>query len=127
VEDLQPRPQVPRARSLPGLLAALASEETLAMLYAVRFHDRTDRLATRERCLAAHIAWLAERRDRVLVAGSLRPEPGSAPVGGLWIVEADSRADVEAIYATDPFWTEGLRERVEIFFWSKALPGRVPV
>lgn len=97
------------------------------MLYAVRFHDRADRLATRERFLDAHVAWLAERRDRVLVAGSLRPEPGTAPVGGLWIVEAGSRAEVEALYATDPFWTEGLRERVEIHFWSKALPGRVPV
>ena len=97
------------------------------MLYAVRFHDRADSLATRERFLAAHIAWLAERRDSVLVAGSLRTEPGATPVGGLWIVEADSRADVEAIYATDPFWTEGLRERVEIFYWSKALPDRVPV
>jgi hypothetical protein len=97
------------------------------MLYAVRFHDRPDRLATRERFLAAHIAWLAERRDRVLVAGSLRTAPGTPPVGGLWILEADSRAEVEAIYATDPFWTEGLRERVEIHVWSKALPERVPV
>jgi uncharacterized protein YciI len=97
------------------------------MLYAVRFHDRADRLATRERFLAAHIAWLAERRDRVLVAGSLRSAPGTPPSAGLWIVEADSRAAVEAIYASDPFWTEGLRERVEIHFWSKALPERVPV
>lgn len=127
MEDLQPRAQVPRARSLPDLLAALASQIGPAMLYAVRFHDRADRLATRERFLAAHIAWLAERRDRVLVAGSLRDEPGTPPVGGLWVVEAESRADVEAIYATDPFWTEGLRERVEIDFWSKALPERVPV
>jgi uncharacterized protein YciI len=47
-----------------------------------------------------------------------------SPIAAL---EADSRAEVEAIYATDPFWTEGLRERVEIFFWSKALPERVPV
>ena len=97
------------------------------MLYAVRFHDRADRLATRERFLDAHVAWLDARRDRVLVAGSLRVEPGTAPVGGLWIVEAADRAEVEAIYASDPFWTEGLRERVEIHYWSKALPERVPV
>jgi uncharacterized protein YciI len=97
------------------------------MLYAVRFHDRADSLATRERFLAAHIAWLPS----VAIASSSRarcaPSRERLPVGGLWIVEADSRADVEAIYATDPFWTEGLRERVEIFFWSKALPERVPV
>jgi uncharacterized protein YciI len=99
----------------------------LTVLWAIRFHDRPDRLATRERHLAAHVAWLAERRARILVAGSLRGEPGAAPVGGLWIVEADSREEVERLYATDPFWTEGLRERVEIFFWSKALPEPVLV
>ena len=92
------------------------------MFYVVRFHDRADRLAVRERWLAAHVAWVGARRDRVLVAGSLRAAPGDAPVGGLWIVEAESRAEVEAIVATDPFWTEGLRERVEIWHWSKALP-----
>ena len=63
----------------------------------------------------------------ILVAGSLRAAPGDAPVGGLWVVEADTRDEAEAVYATDPFWTEGLRDRVEIHFWSKALPGRVPV
>ena len=97
------------------------------MLWAIRFHDRADRLATRERFLDAHVAWLAARRDRILVAGSLRSAPGTTPVGGLWVVEAGSRDEAEAIYATDPFWTEGLRERVEIHFWSKALPERVLV
>jgi uncharacterized protein YciI len=93
------------------------------MPYVVRFGDRADRLATSERWLRVRIAWRAERRDRILVAGSLRGEPGTPPVGGLWIVEAADRAEVETLYATDPFWIEGLRERVEIGFGSKALPG----
>jgi len=94
------------------------------MLYAVRFFDRPDRLAVRQKYLDAHVSWLDEHRDQILVGGSLRGAPGETPVGGLWIVEAESRQDVEKLFATDPFWVNGLRERYEIFFWSKAFPDR---
>ena len=98
------------------------------MLYAVRFFDRPDRLAVRQQYLKAHVAWLDEHRERILVGGSLRDAPGETPVGGLWIVEAESKKDVEELFATDPFWVNGLRERYEILFWSKAFPDRkVPV
>ena len=98
------------------------------MLHVVRFVDRADRLRTREEFLAAHLAWLEEHRDRVLVAGSLRRQAEASPVGGLWIVEAACTADVEALIHSDPFWTQGLRESFEILLWSKAFPGRlVPI
>ena len=44
------------------------------------------------------------------------------PVGGLWVVRAPDRAAVEALIATDPFTTGGLRAGWDIFHWSKALP-----
>ncbi len=97
------------------------------MLFLIRFTDKPDTLARRQALLDAHVAWLAGRRDTVLVAGSLRVEPGEAPVGGAWIVEAPGKADVEALYQTDPFFVHGLRERVEILHWSKALPERALV
>jgi uncharacterized protein YciI len=98
------------------------------MLYVVRFYDRTDRLTVRDQFLRAHVAWLDEHREQVLIGGSLRDAPGIPPVGGLWLVEAQSKAAVEELMKTDPFWVNGLRERYEIFFWSKAFPERkVPV
>lgn len=98
------------------------------MLYVVRFTDRADRKATRQQFLAEHIAWLDRHRDVVLVAGSLRPEPGADPVGGMWLVDAPDRQAIEALFQSDPFWVEGLRETYEILFWSKAFPDRkVPV
>lgn len=98
------------------------------MLYAIRFVDRPDRLETRRAQLAAHLEWLDRHRDRVLVAGSLRHDPAADPVGGLWIVEAASRDEADAIFRTDPFWVHGLRERYDLWFWSKAFPDRrVPV
>lgn len=97
------------------------------MLFAVLFTDKPGQAALRAEHLNAHIEWVAQHQDCVLVAGSLRTEPEAVPQGGLWIVEAASRADVQALLQTDPFWTCGLRAGVEILHWSKALEQRVLV
>lgn len=98
------------------------------MLFVVRFTDKPDRLATRREFLPAHIAWLDQHKDMILAAGSLRPEPGEEAVGGLWIVDAKDRRTIETLLLTDPFWVQGLRDRCEIMYWSKAFPDRrVPI
>ncbi len=90
------------------------------MLFVVHFTDKTNTFEIREKYLKDHISWLAERRDSVLVAGSLRDEPSSNPVGAFWVVEAESKQTVQEIYKSDPFWTSGMREKVEVYHWSKA-------
>ncbi|ULX55116.1 hypothetical protein A9P79_25045 [Cupriavidus taiwanensis] len=90
------------------------------MIFAVRFHDKSDRLALRNTFLQAHLDWLALHRDTILIAGSLREAPTEGAVGGLWIVRAADRSEVEALIQSDPFWTQGLRERVEIHSWHRA-------
>ena len=97
------------------------------MLFAVIFTDKPGQGALRATHLQAHIAWVEEHQHTVLVAGSLRVQPQDVPRGGLWIVEADSREDVLALMQTDPFWTCGLRQGVEVLHWSKALEGKVLV
>ena len=98
------------------------------MLYVVRFTDKPDRLATRKEFLPAHIAWLDQHKDMILVAGSLRPDHGEEAVGGLWVVDAKDRKTIETLLLTDPFWVQGLRDTCEIMYWSKAFPDRrVPV
>ena len=71
--------------------------------------------------MAAHMAWLESMRGRILVAGPLREAPESFPVGALWLVAADSRAEVEELFAHDPFWANGLRERCDILFFTAAV------
>jgi uncharacterized protein len=61
-------------------------------------------------------------KDQVLVAGSLRHEPADTPKGGLWVVEAASKEAVAELMKTDPFYTCGLRQSVEVLHWNKALP-----
>lgn len=94
------------------------------MLFAVLFQDNPGRGELRSVHLAAHIEWVARHPDLILVAGSLRSEPEDVPRGGLWVVEAASKADVCALIKSDPFSACGLRESFEVLHWSKAIPGR---
>ncbi|VFQ44171.1 YciI family protein [Desulfoluna butyratoxydans] len=90
------------------------------MLFVVRFTDKPDSQSLRETYLQAHIAWLDERRQTILVAGSIRDEPTSSPLGAFWVVEAESKSNVHELYKSDPFWTCGMREHVDVYHWSKA-------
>jgi uncharacterized protein YciI len=97
------------------------------MLFAVIFTDKPGHGALRAEHLKAHIEWVEEHKDAVLVAGSLRSEPEAAPKGGLWVVEAASKEAVIELMKSDPFYRCGLRQGVEVFHWSKALERRVLV
>lgn len=92
------------------------------MLFVIRFVDKPDNQEVRNKYLDAHIVWLDERRDSILAAGSLREELDSNPMGALWLVKTGSRSEAEKLFRSDPFWTNGLRESVEILHWSKAFP-----
>jgi uncharacterized protein len=91
------------------------------VLFVVLFTDKPAHGSLRAEYLDAHIRWVDEHKDKVLVAGSLRHEPADVPQGGLWVVEASSKESVFDLMKTDPFYTCGLRQSVEVLHWSKAL------
>lgn len=98
------------------------------MLFIARFTDKPGIAELRTKLFAAHLEWLDENKDKVLIPGALCPDVDGASVGGLWIIEASSTAEVEEIYQTDPFYTNGLREKIEVYFYKKAFPDRkVPI
>ncbi|MEJ8840455.1 YciI family protein [Ramlibacter sp. AN1133] len=97
------------------------------MLFAVIFTDKLGHGQLRAQYLEAHVRWVAQHQDSVLVAGSLRAHPEDVPKGGLWIVEAPSKAAVQELMTSDPFYTCGLRRNVEVLHWSKALERKVLV
>ena len=94
------------------------------MLFAVIFKDKHNSGELRKSHLAAHIAWLDLHQSMVRVGGSLRSELDQTPVGGLWIVETESKKAIYDLLETDPFWMVGLRQSVEVFHWSKAFEDR---
>lgn len=95
------------------------------MLFAVTFRDDPTRVDVRQQQMAAHLAFLESVQSDVLVAGSLRDGDGPAPIGALWIVEAESEEAVRQLAERDPFWIHRLRASVTIHRWSKAFPERV--
>lgn len=94
------------------------------MLFAVRFQDDPSLADIRRENLGLHIEWLDKNSDSVLVGGSLRREPNDNPIGGLWVVDAESKEAVQSLIESDPFWKKGLRIDVEILHWSKAFEER---
>ena len=97
------------------------------MLFVARFTDKPDIAERRAELLQAHFDWLAEHADKVLIAGSLRTDVGGASLGGLWIIEAGSKAAAEQVFQTDPFFANGLRAKVEVFHYVKAHPEKTSV
>jgi uncharacterized protein len=97
------------------------------MLFILRFTNKPDVADRLPQLYPAHTQWLSEH-PQVLVPGAIRTDPEKPPIGGLWIVEAESKAEVESLFQTDPFWVNGLRQGYEILHWSKAFPDKkVPV
>ena len=94
------------------------------MLFIAQFEDKPGVAELRQKLLEAHFAFLDSRKDKVLVAGSVRELPSDKPVGGLWIVDAESEADVREVFKDDPFWVNELRASVRINRWVKAFPDR---
>src|SRR5262245_37575933 len=98
------------------------------MLFILRFTNKPEKATVLPQFYPAHVEWLKEHSSAILVAGAIRTDPDVPPIGGLWIVSAENKAEVEALFQTDPFWVNGLRQGYEILYWYKAFPDKtVPV
>lgn len=89
--------------------------------WAVIFADQPAMAAIRATRQEAHSAFLRAHRDRIPIAGGLRPEPGAPFEGGQWIVEADSREAVMRLVEQDPYLDAAIR-RAAIANWGRPFP-----
>jgi uncharacterized protein len=88
------------------------------MLHVVLFEDNSVAGDIRRQHMPAHLAFLERNAGRIKAAGPLRTASND-PAGGLWLVEAENAAAVDALVREDPFWPTGLRRSVRIFAWSQ--------
>lgn len=88
--------------------------------WVVIFDDTEAMLAVRKEREPAHLQYLAAHSDKIRIAGGLRPLPGEPFVGGLWVVEADSRDDVRILVEQDPYYEPSCRQ-YRILTWGKAI------
>lgn len=65
-----------------------------------------------------HLRFLEDQAHQVEAAGPLLDADGAAH-GGLWLVEAEDEAAVDALVKADPFWPTGLRASYDIKAWRQ--------
>ena len=89
------------------------------MPYVVMFEDDEAFADQRARHMQAHLAFLERHADRIHAAGPLVDAGDGTPAGGLWLVDAKDRQQVDALVAEDPFRNTGLRRRIRVLAWKQ--------
>jgi uncharacterized protein YciI len=87
------------------------------MLFIIHAVDRTDALATRLEHHDAHKAFLSDTSRfgvKIVMSGPLVADDGKTMIGSLFLVEAPSRAEVEAFHQSDPFLAAEIWNNVTI-------------
>lgn len=87
------------------------------MLFAIHAVDRTGALPTRLANYDAHKAFLGDTTRfgvKIVMSGPLVADDDATMIGSLFLIEAASRAEVEAFNRADPFAAAGIWEKVTI-------------
>jgi uncharacterized protein YciI len=92
------------------------------MLFVVHALDKENILPTRAKHYRAHRIHLDRAEDHaveVVTAGTLVAEDGETPAGSIFVIDAATRAAVDAFTRSDPYHLNGVWERVQIHRYNK--------
>jgi uncharacterized protein len=89
------------------------------MHWIIYCNDKPDSLALREAHIARHRAYLETKPINVVMSGPLMDDAGEKMNGSFFLVEAESRAEVESFNRQDPFFDLGLWSDVYIHRFYK--------
>ena len=81
--------------------------------FVIRAYDGEGMLPKRMEVRPRHLEGMEKIRDHVICAGGLRDEEGRMK-GSLLVVEFDSREDIDAYLAQEPYVIEHVWEKIEI-------------
>ena len=89
------------------------------MKFIIVFTDAPDAAPDiRKTHMPAHLAFLEAHSGEIEAAGPLS-DPEAQGRDGLWVVEAQNQAAVEALIREDPFWPTGLRGGHLVIPWTQ--------
>ncbi|MGL4291836.1 MAG: YciI family protein [Phreatobacter sp.] len=94
------------------------------MPYAISWMDEPGTAGLRLELRDAHLDYMRENLARVLASGGLLDDPGEIGLGGLILLDIDSREEAENFVKADPFYTGGLYKNPTITRWRKAFYDR---
>lgn len=97
-----------------------AASAVQRQLYAIIRFDRPDAPADlRARLEAEHRQYVASLAPAVKGGGPLVADDGKTPIGGMMLIEAASRTEIEALVASDPYQRGGLFAEPQILAWNR--------
>lgn len=92
------------------------------MLFVVYAIDKKDIMPTRAKHYRAHRVHLDKSEDHaveVVTAGTLLADDGETPAGSVFVVDAKDRTAVDAFTRSDPYYANGVWQRVEVHRYSR--------
>ncbi|MCB1596872.1 MAG: YciI family protein [Gammaproteobacteria bacterium] len=84
------------------------------MLYLVYLEDIADNMPIRKPLLNAHMAHMGTHAEAIRLGGPIMRDDGSAPAGGVLLIEAQSKQEVIDIIDADPYKQAGLWPQIRI-------------
>jgi len=87
--------------------------------FVIHALDHPNALPLRLEHYAAHRAYVESAGINVILSGPLQSDDGDMMIGSLFIIEAESRAQVAAFTAGDPFTIQGVWADVRIARFHK--------
>ncbi|KQQ86205.1 YciI family protein [Aureimonas sp. Leaf324] len=94
------------------------------MHFIVHCLDRPNAVQDRLAHYDAHKAYLASASVRSVISGPLVADDNETMIGSLFLLEADTKDEVLAFNAADPFNRAGIWEKVEIHPFLKRVDNR---
>lgn len=93
--------------------------------WAVIFRDSIEMLSVRanKKLRDQHVEY-ARNHPELLIGGGLKTDPDSAFCGAMWIVDVETKKEVESLILNDPFYVAEHRS-YEIFIWGKILEDKI--
>jgi uncharacterized protein YciI len=91
------------------------------MSFVVIARDKAD-ASLRRRHRAAHLDYVAGHQDKIVYGGPLLEE--GRMVGSLFVFALDSRAELDAYCAGDPYFTAPIFDTIEVFESRWLVPER---
>ena len=90
------------------------------MAYMIATYDKPGHEHVRDAVRASHLEFLEANVDKVIAGGGFWNDEGTSVIGGLILLDVDSRAEAEAFIAKDPFSSADLFARIDFVRWRQS-------
>lgn len=80
----------------------------------------------RQKTRAEHLRYMIDHKDRILFGGPMRVDVDGPVVGSAFALDYQTRAEVDAFLANEPYYRAGLFESVVVRAIAVMVPEREP-